>query len=176
MYWLDRNSRIWAHFWTFEPLNYSVAVRSPKLSKALRGSGIRPTPLTAPGLSQPLRSLQNLLMPMDSGIIRCFKSHYRKLFTRLALSRDDKGIEDIYKINQLEAMEMAAAAWDAVSPTTIANCWRHTGILPPMHIPLPPSPTITTEYYLADKLTTHPRMLDPEFLQMMDSLTLDGPT
>ena len=71
------------------------------------------------------------IQPMDSGIIRSFKSHYRRLFTRLALSRDDKGIEDIYKINQLEAMEMAAAAWDAVSPTTIANCWRHTGILPP---------------------------------------------
>src|SRR5262249_4711118 len=30
-------------------------------------------------------------------------------------------------------------AWDEVSPTTIANCWRHTGILPdqpliPMHV------------------------------------------
>lgn len=116
------------------------------------------------------------IQPMDSGIIRCFKSHYRRRFTRMAIRRDDEGVKQIYKINQLEAMQLAEAAWDAVSPDIIANCWRHTGILPPPPIPLP-SPPITAEHEtLDDEVAAHPRMLDPEFLRMMDSLTLDGPT
>ena len=41
---------------------------------------------------------------------------------------DDVGEEDIYKINLLEVMLMERQVWDAVSPETIANCWRHTGI------------------------------------------------
>ena len=41
---------------------------------------------------------------------------------------DNAGEEDIYKINLLEVMLMARQAWDAVSPETIANCRRHTGI------------------------------------------------
>jgi len=41
---------------------------------------------------------------------------------------DEAGEPDIYKINLLEIMLMVRQAWDAVTPETIANCWRHTGI------------------------------------------------
>ena len=41
---------------------------------------------------------------------------------------DDTGELDIYKINLLEVMLMARQAWYAVTPETIANCWKHTGI------------------------------------------------
>ncbi|PLW26659.1 hypothetical protein PCASD_20185 [Puccinia coronata f. sp. avenae] len=34
-----------------------------------------------------------------------------------------------FSISQLQAMHLARAAWDSVTPTTIANCWKHTGIL-----------------------------------------------
>ncbi|CUA76151.1 Tigger transposable element-derived protein 6 [Homo sapiens] [Rhizoctonia solani] len=87
------------------------------------------------------------LQPMDAGIIAAFKSRYRRRFARLAIRRDDAGIANIYKINQLEAMELAAAAWDSISPATISNCWRHTGIVPPdSESPLPdPSSNSTAQ-------------------------------
>lgn len=120
---------------------------------------------------------------MDAGIIRCFKSNYRKRFIRLALDRDDAGFDNIYKIDQQEAMQLAAEAWNAVSPATIRNCWRHTGIVPlptvlpaPLPVPLPPPPAVTEDQSLEDEIAGHPRMLDSEFLERMDSLTLDGPT
>ncbi|KAH9441406.1 hypothetical protein Pst134EB_030072 [Puccinia striiformis f. sp. tritici] len=36
----------------------------------------------------------------------------------------------VFNINQLEAMHLARSAWESVTQQTIANCWRHTGILP----------------------------------------------
>ena len=68
------------------------------------------------------------VQPLDSGIIRCFKAHYRKAFCFRALDLDEAGADDIYKINLLEVMLLAKAAWDAVSAETIANCWNHSGI------------------------------------------------
>ncbi|KAG8747572.1 hypothetical protein FRC10_000708, partial [Ceratobasidium sp. 414] len=53
------------------------------------------------------------IQPMDAGIIRCFKAHYRNGFTRLALERDNAGINKIYNISQLEAMKLASLAWEA---------------------------------------------------------------
>lgn len=81
------------------------------------------------------------IQPMDAGIIAAFKAHYKRLFTRYALERDDKGITNIYKIEQLDAMRLADAAWCAVTPQTIYNCWRHTGICPQStpSLPLVPS-------------------------------------
>jgi hypothetical protein len=36
----------------------------------------------------------------------------------------------LYKINDFEAMTIASAAWEKVTPETIANCWKHVKILP----------------------------------------------
>lgn len=47
-----------------------------------------------------------------------------------SLNREDAGEDDIFVVNQLEAMRLLNSAWDAVTPTTIQNCWRKTGILP----------------------------------------------
>lgn len=120
------------------------------------------------------------IQPMDAGIIRCFKSHYKRAFVRLAIARDDAGIEHPYNINQREAMELASAAWNAVSPTTIANCWRHTAILQPL--PIPPTALVQSaaeeaeERELEAQIASHPNLLDNEFQRLLESLTLDGPT
>ncbi|KAG6839566.1 hypothetical protein C0991_001449, partial [Blastosporella zonata] len=47
--------------------------------------------------------------------------------------RYDAGITpaDIYDIHILDAMRMADMAWADVDTTTIHNCWRKSGILPP---------------------------------------------
>ncbi|KAF7966020.1 hypothetical protein HWV62_40475 [Athelia sp. TMB] len=41
---------------------------------------------------------------------------------------DEAGEENIYDINLLEVMLMVNDAWEAISATTIQNCWNHTGI------------------------------------------------
>jgi hypothetical protein len=73
-------------------------------------------------------NLTSFIQPLDAGIIRCFKAHYRRAFCYRALDLDDAGERDIYNINLLEAMLMAKDAWNAITVTTIENCWDHTGI------------------------------------------------
>jgi hypothetical protein len=65
-----------------------------------------------------------------------FKAHYRQQFLRKVIERDTTDLSNIYHINQLEAMKLTARAWDAVVPSTIANCWCHTGICPPNLFPI----------------------------------------
>lgn len=69
------------------------------------------------------------VQPLDAGIIRCFKAHYRRQLCTRAIELDEAGAEDIYKIDILEAMRMANKAWEAVSELTIKHCWDHTKIL-----------------------------------------------
>ncbi|KDQ18967.1 hypothetical protein BOTBODRAFT_98136, partial [Botryobasidium botryosum FD-172 SS1] len=74
-------------------------------------------------------NMTSRIQPLDAGIIRTFKAHYRRLFLHRALDRDESGEADIYQINQLEAMHMIRDAWALVSAQTVVNCWAHTGIL-----------------------------------------------
>ena len=67
---------------------------------------------------------------MDASIIHCFKSHYHRHFLHRALDLFADGAEDIYAINQLQAMRLICTAWDNVSNETIAHCWQKTSILP----------------------------------------------
>jgi hypothetical protein len=73
-------------------------------------------------------NLTSHVQPLDAGIIRCVKAHYRKAFCLRAIELDEAGEDDIYKINLLEVMLMVRTAWDAVSAESIANCWNHCGI------------------------------------------------
>jgi len=68
------------------------------------------------------------VQPLDAGIIRCFKAHYRRRFCQEALKRDASGEADIYSFNLLEALHMARDAWENVTPETIKNCWNHADI------------------------------------------------
>lgn len=74
-------------------------------------------------------NLTSHVQPLDAGIIRCFKAHYRRQLCTRAIELDAAGADDIYKVDILEAMRMANTAWEAVSEATIKNCWNHTKIL-----------------------------------------------
>ena len=67
------------------------------------------------------------LQPLDAGIIRSFKALYRSSQVKrlIELLEQDKNPD----INLKEAVRYLASAWKSVSPATIRNCWRHTGIV-----------------------------------------------
>jgi hypothetical protein len=121
------------------------------------------------------------VQPMDAGMINPFKSYYRQRFALLAVWRDDVGMPNVYNVNQLEAMQLAAAAWETVSPETISNWWRHTNIMPSEPFvppaPLPPASDSLVELshwtaklrFIADEMHPHVR-------EMMCILYQDPPT
>ena len=70
------------------------------------------------------------VQPLDASIIRCVKALYRRALCERALDLEEAGKEDLFKINVLEAMQTLKKSWAEVKPSTIANCWRHTVIMP----------------------------------------------
>ena len=68
------------------------------------------------------------LQPLDAGIIKSFKSNFRKQQLRLVIDQLDEGRS--HKVSVSDAIRFTKHAWDAVSATTIINCWQHTGLTP----------------------------------------------
>lgn len=68
------------------------------------------------------------IQPLDAGIIRAFKAHYRCALCSRAIKLDDAGEREIYKIDISEAMHLATQAWDEITPEAVINCWERTGI------------------------------------------------
>ena len=63
--------------------------------------------------------------PMDQGVIRSLKHHYRKQVIGKHLRAIDNDEEA--KINVLDALYFLQQAWNSVTQQTIANCYRHAG-------------------------------------------------
>ena len=77
------------------------------------------------------------LQPLDAGIIKNFKVHYRRLLVKHTLAKinDDSGevvnASSICKsVDVLLAIRWIKEAWAAVSPNTIINCFRRCGAIP----------------------------------------------
>ncbi|XP_054713519.1 tigger transposable element-derived protein 6-like [Uloborus diversus] len=71
------------------------------------------------------------LQPLDLGIIRCVKVHYKKTLIRRYLAELESGNSaagDV-KISILDAMNMVCAAWRSISHNTIRNCFKKAGFL-----------------------------------------------
>ncbi|KAF0771165.1 hypothetical protein AaE_002478 [Aphanomyces astaci] len=84
------------------------------------------------------------LQPQDAGVIQAFKNkigalralHIVEKFDKLVATADESDKENfaslvnkLHEVSLLQAMEWAKEAWHSVTQDTIANCWRHTGIL-----------------------------------------------
>jgi hypothetical protein len=87
----------------------------------------------------------SLLQPQDAGIIASLKAWIKRKQAEHAVNKmeeimsratDDneketkKELSSIYDVDILEAMRWCSDAWDAVSQSSVSNCWKHTGILP----------------------------------------------
>ena len=74
------------------------------------------------------------LQPLDAGIIKNFKVHYRRLLLKHTLAQIDgtdlTASAIVKTINVLTAIRWIKKAWDEVKPQTIINCFRKTGALP----------------------------------------------
>lgn len=76
------------------------------------------------------------LQPLDGGIIRAFKAHFKRnqyskayqYIGMIQLGRQDKlgPVEKIFEIDQLQAMKWIRESWKAVTKETIHNCWNAT--------------------------------------------------
>lgn len=71
------------------------------------------------------------LQPCDQGIIKNFKTIYRKrVLQKFISSFDGTGSTDTHmKLSLLDASVMSAASWNEVTPATIQNCFRHAGFV-----------------------------------------------
>ena len=66
--------------------------------------------------------------PMDAGVIRCLKAHYRKNLAEMRLLAFEEKKE--FKVDVLEAMKLLDEAWNSVSDMTIQNCFRKVHFVP----------------------------------------------
>lgn len=66
------------------------------------------------------------LQPLDAGIIRAFKAHYRKQLVReFILCAEEEKPQNVDLRWSLRAI---AASWTEVTERCIANCWRRSGL------------------------------------------------
>lgn len=73
------------------------------------------------------------LQPLDQGVIRCFKAHYRRYVLEHLLRFIDEvqSTDDIVKrLTVLDAIGWIDMAWSKVSSTCIGNCFSKAGFLP----------------------------------------------
>ena len=69
----------------------------------------------------------SILQPMDQGVIRSLKAHYRTKVVHKYLTRIELG-KPLPDISVLDAMNLLVQAWDYVSNETIINCFKKSGI------------------------------------------------
>ena len=69
-------------------------------------------------------NVTSVLQPLDQGIIRNFKMHYRQRVLQQMIQTLDNGAENEV-IHILQALRFCKSAWAAVSSECIANCFKH---------------------------------------------------
>ena len=71
----------------------------------------------------------SVLQPMDQGVMRSLKAHYRgRVIRRLCRALDKT--KTLPKVSILQAMKILAPSWKAVSAQIIVNCFGKAGITP----------------------------------------------
>ncbi|XP_012555218.2 tigger transposable element-derived protein 6-like [Hydra vulgaris] len=68
----------------------------------------------------------SVLQPMDQGVIRSLKAHYRHKIGRLCIKAFDNN-EPMPKITILQTMKDLVSSWNAVSKETVTNCFKKAG-------------------------------------------------
>ena len=69
----------------------------------------------------------SVLQPVDHGVIRSLKAHYRKKVVPLCIKAVESN-KPLPKISILQAMKHLVSSWNAVSKETIVNCFKKSNI------------------------------------------------
>lgn len=72
------------------------------------------------------------IQPMDMGVIKTLKGHYRKLVNRRIIAQLDsdqtkKAVDAIKQITLCDALHMLNEAWNEVKESTLKNCFSKAG-------------------------------------------------
>jgi hypothetical protein len=71
-------------------------------------------------------NMTSKIQPCDVGIIRNFKAYYRRHFNCLLLQRLEDGVDQLEKIDVLQAIRLVVPVWATdVKIATIQNCYKH---------------------------------------------------
>lgn len=68
----------------------------------------------------------SVIQPIDQGIIKTLKSHYRKILVQKMMNNIEETAAP-FSVNLLDAIEMVTTAWARVTPDTIKKCFLHAG-------------------------------------------------
>ncbi|KAI5151993.1 hypothetical protein ENBRE01_2487 [Enteropsectra breve] len=72
-------------------------------------------------------NVTSILQPLDQGVIRNFKHHYRKLLITKMLQALE--LKSVVRVSVLDALGLINSAWEDVTANTIKNCFVHSGVL-----------------------------------------------
>ena len=89
----------------------------------------------------------SVLQPLDQGVIRCFKLHYRKLFLRHVLSQADSGNSDqlAKSVNVMNAIQWITKAINSIPQSCVQHCFKKAGFEIPVSNVLCENATTTDE-------------------------------
>lgn len=69
----------------------------------------------------------SVLQPLDQGIIKSLKVHFRKFQVTKMIEAAELGT--VFNTSLLDAITLVSRAWEKVTSATIANCFKHSGLL-----------------------------------------------
>ena len=69
----------------------------------------------------------SISQPIDQGVIRCPKAHYRKRLVKLILRSLDSS-KPLPKATLITALQLLVSAWNEVNETKIVNCFKKAKI------------------------------------------------
>ena len=93
------------------------------------------------------------LQPLDQGILRCVKLHYRRLLAEkylAALENKEDAVEVMRKVDFLAVHDNIVKAWDNITPTLIQNAFHKAGFS--TAVPAPPEPEPTVDRNIWDNI------------------------
>jgi hypothetical protein len=68
----------------------------------------------------------SVLQPVDMGIIKSFKGCFRRFLVLQLIDRRERGLHD--NVSLLDSTRLMKDAWDTVTPATVINCFRKSGL------------------------------------------------
>ena len=94
----------------------------------------------------------SILQPLDAEVIAAIERRYRKKHVMPSLALVEQNATDIYKVDQLTAMQWIDEIWTKLDPSIVYNCWTKTGLIgnSDSSIPLDPDQFSIQNYLLSN--------------------------